>query len=331
MARANALEAVLEALARARSDPSSATSLALLRSTLGGKSGHAAAAAARIVGDFELVDLVPDLVASFERLLVQPLRSDAGCAGKAAIADALYRIGAAEIGVYLKGIRHVQLEPVWGGKADTATELRGTCALALVRVHHPDYLVEIADLLADRETPVRKMAAQALAYSENPAAVPLLRLKALVGDDDPQVLGEVLTALLSLAPHPSLAFVERFLDRDEARSPKRQRWRSAPRAGRRRSRSSADSGNARSTSRCAEPRCSPSPCSSTTKRSTICSAHVRDSAPLHAREALRALAVYRHDPRLRAQVDAVATGNATKGRCAAPSARRLATGGPRPS
>ena len=110
MARAHALEAVLEELARARSDPSSPASLALLRSTLGGKSGHAAAAAARIVGDFELVDLVPDLVASFERLLVQPLRSDAGCAGKAAIADALYRIGAAEIDVYLKGIRHVQLD-----------------------------------------------------------------------------------------------------------------------------------------------------------------------------------------------------------------------------
>src|SRR5262249_32602724 len=154
-------------------------------------------------GDFELAVLIPDLVAAFERLLVQPLRSDPSCAGKAAIADALYRIGAPEIGVYVNGIRHVQLEPVWGGKADTALQLRGTCALALVRVHYPDYLVELADLLADREAPVRKMAAQALAYSENPAAVPLLRLKALVGDDDPQVLVEILAALLTIAPGPS--------------------------------------------------------------------------------------------------------------------------------
>jgi len=305
MARAHALEAVLEELARARSDPSSPASLALLRSTLGGKSGHAAAAAARIVGDFELVDLVPDLVASFERLLVQPLRSDAGCAGKAAIADALYRIGAAEIDVYLKGIRHVQLEPVWGGKADTATELRGTCALALVRVHHPDYLVEIADLLADREIPVRKMAAQALAYSENAAAVPLLRLKALVGDDDPQVLGEVLTALLSLAPHPSLAFVERFLDRDDVAIAEAAAL--ALGASRRPEALALLSGFWERTIDVALRRAALLAVAMLKHDEAIdyLLGHVRDSAPLHAREAIRALAVYRHDPRRRAQVDAV--------------------------
>jgi hypothetical protein len=32
--------------------------------------------------------------------------------------------------------------------------------------------------------------------------------------------------------------------------------------------------------------------------------HVAESAPVHAREAIRALAVYRHDPRLRAQIEA---------------------------
>ena len=215
MARANALEVALEQLASARRDPASAASLALLRKLLGGKSGHAAGAAADIAGQFEIEALLPDLTRAFDRLLEQPLRSDPGCAGKAAIANALYRMGAAEIGVYLKGVRHVQLEPVWGGKADTATALRGTCALALVRVHYPDYLVELADLLADREAPARKMAAQAMAYSENPAAVPLLRLKALVGDEDPQVLVECLQALLAIAPGPSLEFVARFLDRPE--------------------------------------------------------------------------------------------------------------------
>ena len=111
---------------------------------------------------------MPDLVRAFERLLEHPLRSDPGCAGKAAIANALYRVGAAEIGVYVKGVRHVQLEPVWGGKADTATGAARHLWLALVRVHYPDYLVELGDLLADREASVRKMAAQATGIQREP-------------------------------------------------------------------------------------------------------------------------------------------------------------------
>ena len=247
-----------------------------------------------------------DLVGAFERLLVQPLRSDPGCAGKAAIANALYRIGAAEIGVYLKGIRHVQLEPVWGGKADTATRLRGTCGLALVRVHYPDYLVELGDLLADREAPVRKMAAQALAYSENPAAVPLLRLKALIGDDDPQVRVGMSAGVAGDRAGPRRSTLAAgFLDRRGTGARRSggagARWLAA---SRRRWRFSRHGGNGRSTS--------------TLRRSALLAiamlkhdeaiqyllAHVADSAPLHAREAIRALAVYRHDPRLRAQVEA---------------------------
>ena len=60
MARAHALEAgAAEELARARSEPSSPAFAALLRSTLGGKSGHAAAAGRAHRGRFRAVDLVP--------------------------------------------------------------------------------------------------------------------------------------------------------------------------------------------------------------------------------------------------------------------------------
>lgn len=302
MARVRALEDALAELAVVRGDPTSAASLTALRKALAGRSGHLAAAAAELAAEHELQVLVPELVAAFERLLVQPLRSDAGCAGKAAIANALYRLGAAEVGVYLKGIRHVQLEPVWGGKADTATQLRGTCGLALVRIHHPDYLVELAALLADKEAPVRKMAAQALAYSENPAAVPLLRLRALVGDSDPQVIGEVLLALLAVAPEPSLPFVTAFLDRDEelaeaaalalggsrlkaALAPLTEWWERTFDAGLRRSALLAIAMLKHD------------------EAIHYLLTHVAESAPPHARDALRALAVYRHDPRLRAQLE----------------------------
>lgn len=297
------LKDALEELGAVRGDPTSSAALATLRKALAGKSGHVAAAAANLAGEFELQALVPDLIAAFERLLVQPLRSDPGCAGKAAIANALYRIGAAEIAVYLRGIRHVQLEPVWGGKVDTATQLRGTCGLALVRAHYPDYLVELAELLADKEAPVRKMAAQALAYSENPAAIPLLRLKALVGDQDPQVLGEALLALLAIAPAASLPFAVGFLDRSEdevaeaaalalgasrlkdALAPLTAWWDRTFDAGLRRSALLAIAMLKHD------------------EAIQYLLTHAAESAPPHARDAIRALAVYRHDARLRAQLE----------------------------
>jgi hypothetical protein len=194
-----------------------------------------------------------------------------------------------------------------------------------VRVHHPDYLVEIADLLADREIPVRKMAAQALAYSENPAAVPLLRLKALVGDDDPQVLGEVLTALLSLAPHPSLAFVERFLDRDDVAIAEAAAL--ALGASRRPEALAILGGFWERTIDVALRRAALLAVAMLKHDEAIdyLLGHVRDSAPLHAREAIRAggLGTIRAGARRSTQ----SYGNATKRRCAAPSARHLATSG----
>jgi HEAT repeat protein len=304
VARNAALEAALAQLAEARRDPTSAESLALLRKILAGKSSHAAAKAAAIAAEFELEALVPELCKAFERFLAQPVKGDPGCAAKAAIADALYRIGAVEPALYRRGIRHVQMEPVWGGKADTATALRGTCALAMVRVHDPDYLLEIAELLADREAPARKMAATALAYSENPAAAPLLRLKALVGDEDPQVLNECLLALLAIAPRASLEFVAAFLDREQPEVAEA----AALALGGSRAHEALPILTAW-WERTFDP---------TLRRTALLAiamlksdtamqvllTHVADGAPPHARDAMHALAIYRHDPRLRAQVEA---------------------------
>ena len=312
-ARRKQLEAELAELARWRADASSAAAQRALRAALGGRSSHLAAAAAEIAAAHELGDLNDALVAAFERLLVEPLKTDPGCAGKAAIADALYRIGAPEVTVYLRGIHHVQMEPVWGGKADTAVGLRSTCGLALVRIHYHDYLNELAELLADAEAPARRVAAQALAYSESSAATPLLRLKALSGDADPQVLGECLLALLRIAPAESLAFVARFLDRPDievadaaalALGSSRAAgalpiltdwWERTLNAERRRSALLAIA---------------------LLKHDAALAylvAHVADSAPPHARDAIAALAVYRHDPRVREQVLAAVEARADAG------------------
>lgn len=312
-ARRKVLEAALAELGRVRDAPRTPEALAALRAALAGRSSHLAAAAAEIAAAHELSELVPALTAAFERFLVDPLRRDPACAAKTAIADALYHIGAPEVGVYRRGIGHVQLEPVWGGKADTASGLRGICALALVRVHAPDVLLHLAELLADPEAPARRVAAQALGYGEDPAAAPLLRLKALSGDADPQVVGECLLALLRVSPAASLDFVARFLDRPDAEV--------------------ADAAAlALGTSRLAgalplltawwervfdaERRRSALLAIALLKSEAALAylvGHVAESAAPHARAAIEALAIYRHDARLRAQVLAAVKARADAG------------------
>lgn len=216
MAKSRALEQTLAELSRIRREPLSPVSIASLRAVIKGRASHAVAKAAEIVAELEINELKDDLTAAFERLLVDPVKTDPTCAAKTAIADALYRMGADEPLIFLRGIRHVQMEPVWGGKTDTATALRGVSALGLVRANYRDVMAELADLLADPEARARSDAARAIAYSEDDHGVPLLRLKALVGDTDPTVITECLTALLQLAPQSSLPFVTRFLERDDS-------------------------------------------------------------------------------------------------------------------
>jgi HEAT repeat protein len=214
MPKSRVIEDTLAALNRLRDDPSSTAGLGELRRALAGKSPHVAAKAAQIAGEAEIAALTADLVAAFDRFLVNPLKSDPNCAAKTAIAEALYRIGADTADVFLRGIRHVQMEPVWGGKTDTAGTLRGVCALGLVRIRYDDALVEIADLLADPDDRVRAAAARAIAYSDSPQGIPLLRLRALAGDV-PEVVSECFAALLALDAASGMPFVARFLNRDD--------------------------------------------------------------------------------------------------------------------
>jgi HEAT repeat protein len=212
VAKSRKLEEAFERLERARREPREAESLELLRAGLADRSSHVAARAAQIAGEHELAALVPALAAAFERFLVNGAKSDPGCAAKTAVVEALSRIGAAEPVLFLRGVRHVQLEPVWGGRADTAVGLRCASAFALVTMGYGDALVPLAELLADPEPRARAAAARALGHRELESGVPLLRLKALVGDAEPEVLSECFTALLAIAPAESVEFLARFLD-----------------------------------------------------------------------------------------------------------------------
>jgi len=210
MTKFRKLEEAQAAIAAIQADPGA--NLATLRHVLASQHTVAIAQAAKLIASVELVELSSDLAATFDRLLVKS--SDPGCIGKQAIAEALYRLNLGSADLFLQGIHHVQMEPIWGGQVDTAPKLRGICALGLVRMNYPDLLNELADLLADSEPEARIGAARAIAYSEQPSGVALLRLRARLGDDA-AVMAEYFDALLKLAAESSIAFVGQFLTADQ--------------------------------------------------------------------------------------------------------------------
>ncbi len=194
------------------------TAQAQLRKALKDRNNYAAAKAASIAGERGFEALASDLVAAFDRFLTNPGKSDPQCWAKNAIAKALKDLGHSDAEVFFRGTAHVQMEPVYGGRQDSAATLRGTCALALVgtRALSFDILTRLTDLLNDPELPVRIDAARAMAQLNAREGVLPLRLKALVGDKEPEVIGQCFAALLSLGPRECLPFVAAFLQNADA-------------------------------------------------------------------------------------------------------------------
>ena len=191
---------------------------ATLRDALRAKVGVLIAAATKTVLERELEALYPELEPAFGRLLERAVERDPGCRGKVAIARALHQLDRWSDDVFVRGVRWIQKEPVWGGSEDTAAELRGVCGLAFAHARRDDALDVLADLLADPERMARVAAAQALGDSGRRDAAALLRYKARIGDAEPAVLGACLGSVLALDPG-ALDFVAGFLgDDDDARA-----------------------------------------------------------------------------------------------------------------
>src|SRR5260370_36897336 len=140
----------------------------------------------------------------------KPDTRDQGCKALIAIAKALATMDQPAPQVYFAGIRHVQKEGSFGPPVDAAAPLRGLCAQGLVRMSHPDALLEGVTLLADPEIAARAGAVRALGESGQSEGVLLLRLKALLGDDE-EIMDECFAALLRLSPPPPLGVRAAFL------------------------------------------------------------------------------------------------------------------------
>jgi len=213
----DALERRIQAIEALRSAPDTAAEP--LRKALRDRNNYLVSRAAAVAGSLGLGALVPDLLAAFDRFLEDSVKSDPQCWAKNAIVKALRELGHSDPEVFLKGLAHVQPEPVWGGRADTATTLRGECALALGACQLDDLTVlrHLTDALADPETPVRVNAARAVGQLGRPEGALLLRLKVLLGDSEPEVTGECFAELVRLSGAEGVSFVARYLSSaDEA-------------------------------------------------------------------------------------------------------------------
>ena len=204
------LEARLKAV-QACADVDVAEARPQLVKALRGKTAVIVAAAARIAANRYMSDLLPELEAALERFFDLPGDKDAGCLAKAALVTACDDLESQTIDLFLRGVVCVQLEPVWGGQEDRAAGTRARSLMALFRLRHHQAILEATRLLADPWPAARIGAARAIANGSPLPGVPLLRYKALIGDDDPRVTEEALGSLLALDPDDSLDFVANLL------------------------------------------------------------------------------------------------------------------------
>lgn len=163
----------IEAVEALRSEAESASTPELLRKALKDRNNFVVSKAAAVVGDLRLQALAPDLITAFDRFLTNAEKSDPQCWAKNAIAKALKDLEHDEPEAFLKGLKHVQMEPVWGGRSDTAGTLRATCVLALAgcKLDGLAVLSYMAEGLADSETLVRISAARGIEQLSSPEGV----------------------------------------------------------------------------------------------------------------------------------------------------------------
>ena len=92
--------------------------------------------------------------------------------------------------------------------------LRATCALALVQCRslaEPDLLAYLIELFADKDKSVRVEAARAVEQVGSPSAALLLRLRAILAADEPEVLGACYGGILRIEGPTVIPWISRFL------------------------------------------------------------------------------------------------------------------------
>jgi len=223
--RSKKLEDRIEQLRALRTNASTTDAESTLRKALTDRSNLVIAEAVKTVSELHLSELIPQMLAAFDGFFEEPLKNDPKCWGKTAIVKALAHLGYSDSPPFVRGSRHVQMEPVWGGQEDSAIHLRANSILALVQctdLTRFEVLSCLVEAICDPADPVRIEAVRALNQLGGDDCILLLRFKARVGDRRPLIVGHVFDALLNMERDRAVPFVSGYLTsgdqelRDEA-------------------------------------------------------------------------------------------------------------------
>ena len=191
--------------------------VALLKKSLANKSNFLVAKAAKLAEENERAELLPEMIAAFERFFVNGEKTDPQCWAKNALSHALSKLGCRDKEVFLRGLHYRQMEPVWGGRSDSAGTVRANCAHALMGCDGliaQDVLLLLVDLLVDPDKAVRVEAVRAVAQLGE-LAIPVLRLRALLPDEEVEVMNTCFSALLAIDREAGIPFVAKFLEKGD--------------------------------------------------------------------------------------------------------------------
>jgi HEAT repeat protein len=189
-----------------------------LRKALANRNNFLVGRAADVARKLKLTQLAPELLVAFDRFFENPEKSDPQCWAKHAIASALAEFEHPDAKVFLRGLKHIQPEPSYGGASDSAASLRATCALALVQcrsLSDADLLRELVDLLADKDKNVRTEALRAIELVGSASSSLLLRERAVLGSDEPEILGACYSGILRLEGVGAIGWIARFLNHSD--------------------------------------------------------------------------------------------------------------------
>ncbi len=197
-----------------------------LRKALTHRNNFVVGKAADLIRTLNLSHLIPELLTAFDRFFEDPVSTDPQCWAKNAISRALAAFEHQDAAVFLRGMKHIQLEPSYGGPSDSAGTLRATCALALVQcrsLREADLLSPLIELLGDKDKSVRAEAARAIEQVGSPSAALLLRLRAILDsnlksrkpgeqpEEEPEVLGACYSGILRIEGPSAIPWIARFL------------------------------------------------------------------------------------------------------------------------
>jgi HEAT repeat protein len=194
-----------------------------LRKALTNRNNLIVAKASDLVRELQLTQLTPELLAAFDRFFDDPVKTDPQCWAKNAISRALAAFEHQDADVFLRGMKHIQPEPSYGGSSDSAGTLRATCALALVqcrRLPEPELLSHLIELVEDEDKSVRVEVIRAIEQLGSTSAALLLRLRALLSphlnskmqEEEPEVLGACYSGILRIEGPSAIPWVSQFLD-----------------------------------------------------------------------------------------------------------------------